>query len=238
VGTEGGSQDHTAILCARPAALVEYAFLPVRYERAVPFPDDCVLVVAGSGVLASKTTNALEAYNRVAKRAAAALQVWRDTTNTAARTIGELLEKSSVDEFRKAIEHRQDLPYSAESLINRVEQFRAEVEIVRGVGDALAKGEHAAIGPLIDQSQTNAELLLENQVPETIALARSARELGAIAASAFGAGFGGSVYALVNKELVTSFLEKWRERYIGEFPRRVTRASFFVTRAGPSATRL
>jgi len=49
------------------------------------------------------------------------------------------------------------------------------------------------IGVLIDRSQDGAERLLGNQVPETIALARLARDLGAVAASAFGAGFGGSV---------------------------------------------
>src|SRR5919197_5316632 len=49
VGTLGGSQDHTAILCARPGTLVQYSFVPVRYEREVPLPHDHVLVVAASG---------------------------------------------------------------------------------------------------------------------------------------------------------------------------------------------
>src|SRR5690606_14860720 len=32
VGTQGGGEDHTAILCARPGHLVQYAFLPTRLE--------------------------------------------------------------------------------------------------------------------------------------------------------------------------------------------------------------
>ena len=40
-------------------------------------------------------------------------------------------------------------------------------------------------------------MLLGNQVPETIALARAALAHGAFAACSFGAGFGGSVWALV-----------------------------------------
>jgi galactokinase len=44
------------------------------------------------------------------------------------------------------------------------------------------------LGVLVDRSQAMAESILRNQVPETIHLARSARELGAVAASAFGAG--------------------------------------------------
>ena len=53
---------------------------------------------------------------------------------------------------------------------------------------------------LVDQSQAATEQLLGNQVPETVWLAREARGLGAIAASAFGAGFGGSVWALVARK--------------------------------------
>ena len=43
------------------------------------------------------------------------------------------------------------------------------------------------------------------KVPETVFLAKSARAEGALAASAFGAGFGGSVWALVPTESVASF---------------------------------
>ncbi|MGI8403102.1 MAG: galactokinase family protein, partial [Gemmatimonadaceae bacterium] len=46
VGTFGGSEDHTAILCARAGTLMQYAFCPVRLERSVPFPKDHVLAVA------------------------------------------------------------------------------------------------------------------------------------------------------------------------------------------------
>ena len=44
-------------------------------------------------------------------------------------------------------------------------------------------------GSLVDRSMALATTALGNQVPETIYLARRARELGAVAASAFGAGF-------------------------------------------------
>src|SRR5436190_1729685 len=38
VGTSGGSQDHTAILCARAGKLCQYSFAPVHFEREVPLP--------------------------------------------------------------------------------------------------------------------------------------------------------------------------------------------------------
>jgi hypothetical protein len=85
---------------------------------------------------------------------------------------------------------------------------------------------------------TLAEHLLGNQVPETVALARSARELGAAAASAFGAGFGGRVWALVRAESAEEFLGRWQSRYAAAFPEAARGASFLATRPGPSATNL
>ena len=84
-----------------------------------------------------------------------------------------------------------------------------------------------------DRSQAAAELWLGNQIPETIALARLARTCGALAASAFGAGFGGSVWALVQEAEAPAFLEQWRSRYLANFPDRLPKAEFFPTSAGP-----
>ena len=55
VGTFGGSQDHTAILTSEPGHLKQYSFCPVRFERAVQLPEDCVFVIGVSGVVADKT---------------------------------------------------------------------------------------------------------------------------------------------------------------------------------------
>ena len=72
-----------------------------------------------------------------------------------------------------------------------------------------------------------------NQVPETIWLAKEARRLGAIAGSAFGAGFGGSVWALVASESAAEFARRWQQAYeASPFPARVS-SQFFVTAAGP-----
>jgi galactokinase len=79
---------------------------------------------------------------------------------------------------------------------------------------------------------------LGNQVPETVALARSARRLGAAAASAFGAGFGGAVWALVRTAAADDFLERWGREYLAAFPDRGKQAQFFLTRPGPGMERL
>ena len=87
----------------------------------------------------------------------------------------------------------------------------------------------------MDRSQELTDSLLGNQVPETIALARLGRECGAAGASAFGAGFGGSVWALIEEEGAGAFLEAWTDRYEKAFPEAASRARFFTTQAGPAA---
>ena len=233
VGTQGGSQDHTAILCARAGALVQYAFAPIRFEGAVPLPDDLRFVVAASGVTAEKTGSALALYNRAAAAAAAALEMWRASTGSMAPTLAAALADApnGMERFRELLHNRA-------ALLRRVEQFDREATLVRAAGDALARGDLDRLGRLVDESQAGAEGLLGNQVPETIALARGARELGAVAASAFGAGFGGSVYALVRSRDAQEFRDRWRADYLARFPAHRERATFFVTGAARPAHRL
>ncbi len=119
----------------------------------------------------------------------------------------------------------------------RFAQFREEVEvIVPGVGDALRDRDFGALGTLVDRSMAMAEYALRNQVPETSFLTRAARERGAVAASAFGAGFGGAVWAMVRADGANDWLDAWRMAYAAEFPRRAERAQWLVTRPGAPAS--
>ena len=102
----------------------------------------------------------------------------------------------------------------------------------------MSSGDIARVGELVDRSQQGVEQLLGNQVPETIWLARSARELGASAASAFGAGFGGSVWALVKSDRAEEFTKLWKERYDARFTQTARRSHFFETQAGPAMLRI
>ena len=58
---------------------------------------------------------------------------------------------------------------------------------------------------------------------------------GAVAASAFGAGFGGSVWAMVRDTDAPAFSDAWAGRYRARFPAAARQARFFETRPGPSA---
>lgn len=91
---------------------------------------------------------------------------------------------------------------------------------------------------LVDCSQGLSADQLGNQIPETEYLAAAARELGAIAASAFGAGFGGSVWALIGDDALPKFIRRWRESYAGRYPSTSQRAQFFSFKPGPAAFQL
>lgn len=247
VGTFGGSEDHTAILCARAGALVQYSFAPVHFERRVPLPADHAFVVAASGVVAEKAGAALELYNAQARRARVILDRWCAATGRTDATLAAALASSAGARermrsmLRGGAEREREVieGFPTRDLVARFDQFAMESEeLVPAVGDALSRGALEALGELVDRSQRAAEALLGNQVPETIHLAQSARSLGAAAASAFGAGFGGSVWALVRRDDLEAFTAAWKEAYGLAFPERASGASFFVTNAGPAAVRL
>ena len=239
VGTLGGCEDQTAILCGRRDALIQYSFCPVRLEDVVPIPPGHRFVVAASGVAAEKTGSALQRYNLLSRRAQAAAAAWRASSGLSHATLGEAVRGASPDVIRAALMVRAPAGFTVPELLERFEQFYLESEVlVPRTADALRRHDLPQLGALVDQSQAAAERLLGNQIAETIMLARTARELGAVAASAFGAGFGGSVWALVDERHLTAFLDEWRERYRRAFPAHGAVAQFFGTRAGSCAARL
>jgi galactokinase len=66
VGTFGGSEDHTAIVCCNQSELRQYSFCPTRLEAVVPFPDGLRLIIAVSGAAARKGAERMEDYNNAA----------------------------------------------------------------------------------------------------------------------------------------------------------------------------
>jgi galactokinase len=240
VGTHGGSQDHTAILCAVPGHVVGYRFGPVQREASVPLGDR-VFVIGASGITASKAGEHRERYNQAVEALQVLLELWRMRTGETPVTLGALLDEGAdtVARLRGFIEDTPAGAIPVEVLRNRLEQFIAEAHrLVPGATRALAAGDFTAFGTIVDESQHLAEQWLGNQIPETSALARLARRLGAEGASAFGAGFGGSVWALVPDREAERFCQAWRSAYEAEFPMLASRASFFRSHAGPAVLRL
>lgn len=241
VGTSGGSQDHTAILRSRPAALVEYAFAPVRFEQAIALPDGYRFAVAVSGVVAQKTGSARARYNRAAAAVSAILSLWNRGTERSDPSLAAAIASGpdAADRIRTLIRAPAGVGFEAGMLVDRFEQFQTESGmIIPAAAEALSQEDLPALGALVDLSQQCAERLLGNQIPETCALARSARSLGAAAASAFGAGFGGSVWALVPESEADDFCAAWARSYRRTFPDAAAAGEVFVTRAGPAVVAL
>ncbi len=237
VGTFGGSQDHTAIVLSEAGRLGCYQYHPVTRTHQVILPPDLVFVVAASGVAAAKTGSAQTRYNRAATLVATLVARWRETTGRSDATLGDALASGpgAVDQLR---ELAGSLPSPSDRAASRarLEQFIVEnQELVPSAIAALDARAIERFGEIVDRSQKAAERLLGNQVPETIALARLARDSGALAASSFGAGFGGSVWALVEASKAEVFLRRWQEVYEADHPDAAALSTFFVTRPGPGA---
>jgi len=225
VGTFGGSQDHAAILLGKADQLSGFSFAPLRHDSDFLFPDTHSFVIASSGVAAEKTGAARDSYNRVS-------QMVSEITKTFGKglTLAQMFEEFGTDDVLLKI-RRMRSKFMTRELLDRVEQFRIEnFEIIPAVAEMLSTGKISDIGDPIDLSQQNAERFLGNQIAETAFLRRVAREIGAVAASAFGAGFGGSVYAVVRRSDAEGFMAEWRRVYRNRFPQHARTSEFFTTR--------
>ncbi|WP_053334056.1 galactokinase family protein [Gemmatimonas phototrophica] len=247
VGTMGGAQDQTAILCSERTRLEQFSWAPVHFERTVTWPATHTFVVGVSGVVAAKTGAAKERYNRAARTAHRLVAAWNATTTTPVHTLRDAFFAATGDEplveipdsLRAAAERAADAEFSAGHLVGRLGQFFDETfVIVPQAADALQREDFTEFGRLVDKSQAGAERALENQIAETVHLQRYARELGATAASAFGAGFGGAVWAMVPTVDAERFAAKWRERYLRVHHSASHRSLFFTTSPSPPAFEL
>jgi galactokinase len=185
-------------------------------------------------VVAEKTGAAKESYNAAARATAEIHRLWQQHSGGSDASLGEALSRDL-----EALGRLRTLLAGRPALAARLEQFAAETEaIIPAAAEALGNGEVERFGDLVDRSQDGAERGLGNQVGETVHLQRRARALGAVAASAFGAGFGGSVWAMIGEDQAETFQEQWETDYLAAFPARRAGAEFFLTRPGPGAHRL
>jgi galactokinase len=241
VGARGDGEEHTAILCAEPNQISQYAFCPIEFERFVPVPPGHLFAIGASGVAADRTGAARDNYDAAAQMAEALAQIWRRETGRDDPHLAAALGSTpdAAQRFYGLLRTADTSPFDRDRLTVRLEHFMLESgEIIPEVHGALSGGDLRAFGRLVDRSQHAAQRLLGNQVPETVFLAASARRLGAVAASSFGAGFGGSVWALVEAARADDILTAWADEYRIEFPQHATTSHFFLSGAGPAAFRV
>lgn len=233
VGTFGGSQDHTAMLNCSDGKLGIFRFAPTVAEGEIEVPAGWTFVVAVSGVLAEKTGAALDAYNNASLQVSRLVELWNGRKGGTFSTLAQVLAEEGA---------RGDLLEWVEEdplLAARLQAYLTEMEdAIPAAIEALSVGDIEKFGQAVEISHRNADENLGNQIPQTNALQRLARELGAVAASGFGAGFGGSVWALVPTDDARQFADDWLSAYLQEYPETSGRASTLITSAAPSAHRV
>ena len=272
VGTFGGSQDHAAIVLgrARQASCVSYA--PLSVNQYVPWDPHLSLVVANSGVRATKTGNAQRRYNLVSMRARALAAALAGTSYADAPTLREALHRhdatlvdrlSDVTTFATpqpiafahqtstALDHATSLlcealderPHEARRrrerrrLEARLRAYLIETHVhVPQAVEALAWGDGKRFGQIALASHALARRQLGNQVAETNALVSLAQAAGAYGASAFGAGFGGAVWAVVDAAVSADFVAAWQAAYHDGFPEHAPRTWFGITHVAEGAS--
>jgi len=202
VGTHGGSEDHAAILMGRPRHVLGFAFVPSRALGAARVPDDWQFVIATCGVKANKTGGARDAYNRLSADAAALLELWNTRGADGLRAVSLAAAIDRPD-------HAETLRAMSGPLANRLQHFIREDARIPDAMRAFERADQETLARLSRESQSDAERLLGNQIPQTIALVSSARKAGAFAACSFGAGFGGAAWALVESKSAEHFRKKW-----------------------------
>ena len=238
VGTHGGSEDHAAMVAGTARACTGFAFVPLRHLATVPMPEGWSVVVATSGIGSHKTGTERDAYNQLSEGARVLLALWN--TSHPART--SLADASPALRAR----WRSCTAVSARpsSTGGRPRRWPAgsRTSPARIAGSATRCWRFATaiampLGRLSAESQSDAEQRLRNQVAETSALVRVARDVGAFAARSFGAGFGGSAWAMVDRD-AAGFAGRWLAAYRREHPDAGARALAFVANPGPPVIEL
>ncbi|MEN6558196.1 MAG: galactokinase family protein [Thermoguttaceae bacterium] len=236
-----GGEDQAAILCAEPGHIARFGYGPIELEKLLPMPPGYLFAVAASGASPECGEDGLTPADLPERSVRKLLELWRQATGRDDPHLAAALGSApdAVDRLRAIVAAWDDSLCGRESLLARLEHFELEGGALLPVASAaLAVGDLRTFGRLVDRSQQAAERLLGNQTPETVFLAAHARRLGAAAATSFGRGFGGSVWAMVETDHAADFLDAWSDAYRIEYPEMADRAVFFHTAAGPAAFRV
>ena len=235
VGTHGGSEDHTAILACKTERVSLYRFVPVTPLGDEAMPPDWTFVIASSGVQADKADSVKDRYNRASNAVRALHAIWNRHDQEPARSLADALATGPYAAAQLAERLEPEGGFTTTELRTRLEHFLRETARAPLALRAFRDADRAALGQLAAESQRDAHELLGNQIPETIALAALARDIGAFASSSFGAGFGGSVWAAVSRADAPDFGAEW-VRAFGRKMKRAEEVPWFIARPGPPAT--
>ena len=214
VGTFGGSEDHTAIILGEKNRLLFCRYCPTQLLEKVSIPEEYVVVVAYSGKKAEKTKDAMAKYNRLSGDASQAVQVLNRVNGTEYTLLRDFFPETS---FHERTEAAMDQLKGDKSLLTRAYQFFREREIIFQAVECLKESRMETYGRLINESHDLSREYLKNIADEVDYLQQIANEIGALGATGFGGGFGGSCYALVQESQAEDFMDHWSEKYHERF---------------------
>ena len=239
VGTHGGSEDQTAILACKTEHVSLYRFVPVTPLGEVRMPAEWTFVIASSGIQADKADSVKDRYNRASNGVRALHAIWDAHSGQRAQSLCAALASHAhaAERLEKWIDVDEQSTFTAVELKQRLRHFIRENARPPHAAAAFRDVNEKALGQLAADSQRDAHELLGNQIPETVALAELARDIGAFAASSFGAGFGGSVWAAVRSADAERFGTEWVRAYQQRMPH-VGTVDWFIARPGPAATEI
>ena len=232
VGTLGGGMDQATTLLARAGHALHIDFFPLR-ARPVPVPPSAAFVVAHSLEPAEKSGRVRGLYNqRVVECRLACALLARRTGVTATRLgdfpdrvalladLARLLPEAEVaasalpvllgltpDEVRARLLGEVTLAAPGRfALQRRVRHVLGEADRVAAAEQALQRGDLAALGDLMNASHRSCAEDYDVSTSALDHLAALARAHGALGGRLTGAGFGGAIVALVERDRVAALI--------------------------------
>lgn len=226
VGTFGGSEDHTAIFLGEKEKVLYCRYCPTEVLDRFNWFKNYIVVVAYSGKTAEKTKEAREKYNMLSINAGRSVELLNRINNTNFAMLRDFFTDIPISE--RAERAYEQLKNEDEVIAKRAYQFFKECEVTFEAVKRARYGDAVEYGRLISISHDLSRDYLGNIVPEIDFLKRTAVELGACGATGFGAGFGGSCYALIRKSQADRFIEEWQKLYLKRYPEYTNIARFSI----------
>ncbi|MDH3227276.1 MAG: galactokinase, partial [Thermoleophilia bacterium] len=219
-GTRGGGMDQTISLGARSGCAAKVAFNPLRLQH-VPVPEGWSFVVADTGVTVEKSGPAQKAYNLRRTECEDAFEqvvdevVASSLARTTPTSYPDLLRLLGPEEALTLAEEVLD-----RTLFRRFRHVVSEAGRVEEAVDRLRSADLTGFGTLMDASHGSLRTDFLMSSAELDELTAIAREGGAVGARLTGAGLGGCIVALADRQTVGTVLET----LVGEYyePRDMT----------------
>lgn len=213
VGTFGGSQDHVSILAGEEGILSVNDFCPIRHLEDVAWPEDLGVAVCYA-LPASKTAEAREGFNALRRRGdmvSEALSEWLGMPGKY-DLIGDLLADHPdipLSETVNFLRSRRD--FRENRLAERWEMAYLESQVhLPRVAGFLQGEDYESLGCLTSREHAMSCVNLRNIHTLIDEAQKCALSAGAYGASGFGGGFGGSLFALVDRNGMEDFLQEWQ----------------------------